>query len=29
MFKRSMMSPEMTEGMKAFIEKRPPNWPRG
>ena len=29
MFKRSMMSPEMAEGMKAFMEKRPPEWPRG
>ncbi len=29
MFKRAMMSPEMTEGMKAFIEKRAPEWPRG
>lgn len=29
MFKRAMMSPEMTEGMKAFIEKRAPDWPRG
>ena len=29
MFKRAMMSAEMTEGMKAFIEKRAPEWPRG
>ncbi|MEM7411360.1 MAG: enoyl-CoA hydratase/isomerase family protein [Myxococcota bacterium] len=28
LFKRAMRSPEMTEGMKAFIEKRPPEWPR-
>lgn len=28
MFKRSIMSPEMTEGMLAFMEKRPPEWPR-
>ena len=29
MFKRSMMNDEMTEGMKAFMEKRRPEWPRG
>lgn len=29
MFHRSMMSPEMVEGMRAFIEKRPAEWPRG
>jgi enoyl-CoA hydratase/carnithine racemase len=28
MFKQSMMSPEMIEGMKAFMEKRRPSWPR-
>lgn len=28
MFKRSILSPEMIEGMKAFLEKRPPNWSR-
>ena len=28
LFKRSFMSPEMTEGMRAFMEKRPPEWPR-
>ena len=28
LFKRSMMNPEMTEGMKAFMEKRRPEWPR-
>ena len=25
---RAMRSPEMVEGMAAFVEKRPPNWPR-
>lgn len=29
MFHRSMMTPEMVEGMRAFIEKRPVDWPRG
>ncbi|MCH2170417.1 enoyl-CoA hydratase/isomerase family protein, partial [Myxococcota bacterium] len=29
MFRRSIMSPEMVEGMQAFLEKRPPDWPRG
>jgi enoyl-CoA hydratase len=28
MFKRTIMSPEMIEGMKAFLEKRDPEWPR-
>lgn len=28
MFKRSILSPEMIEGMKAFLEKREPDWPR-
>jgi enoyl-CoA hydratase len=28
MFKRMIMSPEMIEGMKAFLEKRDPEWPR-
>ena len=28
MFKQSLLSPEMIEGMKAFLEKRDPNWPR-
>lgn len=28
MFKRSMMNPEMVEGMRAFMEKRKPDWPR-
>ncbi len=28
MFKRAILSPEMVEGMKAFLEKRPPEWPR-
>jgi enoyl-CoA hydratase len=28
LFVRSMTSPEMTEGMRAFIEKRPVEWPR-
>jgi hypothetical protein len=23
-----MLSPEMIEGMQAFIEKRPADWPR-
>lgn len=27
-FKRSIMSPEMREGMSAFLEKRDPKWPR-
>jgi len=29
MFKRMIMSEEMIEGMKAFLEKRDPDWPRG
>ena len=28
MFKRSILSPEMVEGMRAFLEKRDPEWPR-
>ena len=28
MFKRSMMNPEMIEGMTAFMQKRSPEWPR-
>jgi enoyl-CoA hydratase/carnithine racemase len=28
MFKHSLLSPEMIEGMKAFLEKRDPKWPR-
>jgi enoyl-CoA hydratase/carnithine racemase len=28
LFHRSIRSPEMVEGMAAFIEKRPPAWPR-
>lgn len=28
LFHRTMMSPEMVEGMRAFIEKRPVDWPR-
>jgi hypothetical protein len=27
-FQRSIMSPEMREGMRAFVEKREPVWPR-
>ncbi|MEZ5167109.1 MAG: enoyl-CoA hydratase/isomerase family protein [Acidimicrobiales bacterium] len=27
-FQRSIMNPEMREGMSAFVEKRPPTWPR-
>lgn len=27
-FQRSIMSPEMREGMNAFVEKREPEWPR-
>jgi enoyl-CoA hydratase/carnithine racemase len=27
-FKRALLSPEMVEGMKAFLEKRAPIWPR-
>ena len=29
LFHRTMMSPEMVEGMRAFVEKRPVDWPRG
>lgn len=28
MFRRSLMSAEMVEGFQAFLEKRPPKWPR-
>ncbi|CAB4960740.1 unannotated protein [freshwater metagenome] len=28
LFHRSMMTPEMMEGMRAFVEKRPVDWPR-
>ncbi len=28
MFRRSLRSPESAEGFQAFIEKRPPRWPR-
>lgn len=28
LFRRSILSPEMVEGMKAFLEKRDPRWPR-
>jgi enoyl-CoA hydratase len=27
-FHRSIMGPEMREGMRAFVDKRPPEWPR-
>jgi enoyl-CoA hydratase/carnithine racemase len=27
-FQRSIMGPEMREGMRAFVEKREPDWPR-
>jgi enoyl-CoA hydratase/carnithine racemase len=27
-FQRSIMSPEMREGLRAFVEKREPEWPR-
>lgn len=29
LLQREIMSPEMTEGMMAFLEKRKPEWPRG
>jgi enoyl-CoA hydratase/carnithine racemase len=29
MFGDSLRSPEVAEGFKAFVEKRPPRWPRG
>ena len=28
LFFRAIRSPEMVEGMAAFVEKRPPDWPR-
>jgi enoyl-CoA hydratase/carnithine racemase len=28
-FREALLSPEMVEGMKAFLEKRKPEWPRG
>jgi enoyl-CoA hydratase/carnithine racemase len=28
MFAESLRSPEVTEGFQAFVEKRPPRWPR-
>lgn len=28
LFRHSLLSPEMAEGFRAFIEKRPPRWPR-
>ena len=28
MFKHMILSPEMIEGMKAFLEQREPEWPR-
>lgn len=28
LFHRSIMTPEMMEGMRAFLEKRKPDWPR-
>ena len=28
-FRKTLLSPEMVEGMKAFLEKREPEWPRG
>ncbi len=28
MFRQSIMSPELMEGLKAFLEKRPARWPR-
>ena len=28
LFFRAIRSPEMVEGMAAFIEKREPDWPR-
>lgn len=28
LFRRSIMTPEMIEGMRAFVEKRPVDWPR-
>jgi len=29
MFAASLRSPEVAEGFQAFVEKRPPTWPRG
>jgi enoyl-CoA hydratase/carnithine racemase len=29
MFARSLRSAEVVEGFQAFVEKRPPRWPRG
>ncbi len=29
MFAQSLRSPEVAEGFQAFVEKRPPKWPRG
>ncbi len=29
LFSATIGSPEMVEGMRAFVEKRPPEWPRG
>jgi enoyl-CoA hydratase/carnithine racemase len=28
LFRRAMLSPEMMEGLQAFLEKRAPRWPR-
>ncbi|MDX2168237.1 MAG: enoyl-CoA hydratase/isomerase family protein [Deltaproteobacteria bacterium] len=28
-FQRALQSPELMEGLQAFLEKRPPRWPRG
>jgi enoyl-CoA hydratase/carnithine racemase len=28
-FRRAIASPELAEGLRAFVEKRPPRWPRG
>ena len=28
-FQQAIQSPELAEGMSAFLEKRPPRWPRG
>jgi enoyl-CoA hydratase/carnithine racemase len=29
MFFRAIERPEMREGMDSFLQKRPPEWPRG
>jgi hypothetical protein len=29
LFFRAIERPEMWEGMASFLEKRPPDWPRG